>query len=498
MRREEILAVYACGPEAVIALVQTLLARIDAQQQQIQAQQAPIEALTRRVKELEDRLAKDSHNSSKPPSSDVTKPKTRSQRTASGKKPGGQPGHAGETLRMRETPDRVIVHGSVECVACGTSLWDTPVRSYERRQVFEAPPLKLEVIEHRAEVKECPHGRQMNKRAFPATVSQPAQYGVRVKALSVYLSEYPMLSYERTSELFADGFGQAIQPATVHGSNAACYAGLAQSEEAIKEALRQADVLHVDESGLYVAGKREWIHVSSTPDLTHYASHAQRGKAATDAIAILPQFHGTAVHDGYGSYRQYTECAHALCNAHHLRELTFIEEEYQPAWAGKMKALLLAIKEQVANAQALGATELEAVVQQGFRRRYQALLRAGFAANPPTAHTTEPPDGPKKRGRKKQSPAKNLLDRLWANRTAVLAFMRDFRVPFDNNQAERDLRKTKIKQKIAVCFRSQEGAQYFCPIRSYISTVRKQGGRVLNALEQVFMGYSVIPSLKEA
>lgn len=497
MTREEILAVYACGPEAVVALVQALWSRIETQQQQIQAQQAQIEALTGRVKALEDGLAKDSHNSSKPPSSDIKKPKTRSQRTSRGKPPGGQPGHPGETLRMRETPDQVLVHSPTECVACGTSLWEVAGRGYERRQVFEVPPLKLEVIEHRAEVKNCPHCAQRNKGRFPEAVTQPVQYGDRVKALGVYFTEYQMLSYERTSETFADLFGQAVLPATVHGSNETCYIELASAEEAIKEHLRQADVLHADESGLYVAGKRAWIHVSSAAEWTHYEHHAKRGKAATDAIDILPKFHGTAVHDGYGSYPQYKACDHALCNAHHLRELTFIEEEYQQAWAGRMKALLLEIKGRVANAQALGATELETPTQQAFVRRYQAILRAGAAANPVPA-ATGPPDGPKKRGRKKQSPAKNLLDRLRANRAAVLAFMRDFRVPFDNNLAERDLRMVKVKQKISGCFRSEEGAQYFCRIRSYISTVKKQGGRVLEALEQVFKGNPMIPSPKEA
>src|SRR5262249_45346555 len=218
-----------------------------------------------------------------------------------------------------------------------------------------------------------------------------------------------------------------------------------------------AEVLHSDESGLYVGGKREWVHVASTAALTHYAHHAKRGKAATDAIDILPQFHGRSIHDGYGFYWQYTQCEHGLCNSHHLRELTFIEEQYQQAWAGKLKGLLREIQQAVAAAQATGATELAKETQRPFERRYRAILKEGFAANPPPP---EPPPGtPKKRGRKKQTPAKNLLDRLQAHRAAVLAFMYDFRVPFDNNQSERDLRMVKIKQKVSGCFRSAQGAQ---------------------------------------
>lgn len=352
MTRKEIQAVYTCGPEAIIMLVQSLLVYLDKQKQQIQDQQAQIEALMAHVKELEDCLAKNSHNSNKPSSSDTNRSQPRGQRTASDKKPGGQPGHAGHTLRMSETPDQIVIHSPVQCGSCGRSLTKVAAQEYERRQIFELPILKLEVIEHRAEVKSCPRCQQVTKGMFPVGVNQPVQYGNRVKTLGVYLIEYQMLSYDRTSEFFSDVFGRVVQAATVHRAATTCYEGLAATEEAIKEGLRQVDVVHSDETGLYVAGKREWVHVTSTQELTHYAHHPNRGKAAIDSIDILPKFHGTTVHDGYSSYSQYTECNHALCNVHHLRELTFIEEQYEQPWAAKMKALLLEIKECVAQHQA--------------------------------------------------------------------------------------------------------------------------------------------------
>ncbi len=495
MTRKEIQAIYAQGPEAVVALVESLWARLAEQQAQIQAQQELIAALTARVKDLEDRLVKDSHNSSKPPSSDTTKPKTRSLREASGKKPGGQVGHPGHTLRMSERPDRIIVHSPIHCGSCGTSLETVAASGYDRRQVFELPVLKLDVIEHRAEVKCCPQCGQSSQGAFPAEVTQPVQYGARVKALGTYLVEYQLTPYDRTREFFEDVFGQAVPEATVHAGIAQCHAGLAETEEQIKQGLRASSVMHSDETGFYVGGKREWAHVASTDQLTHYAHHTQRGKAATDAIDILPKFHGTNVHDGLGSYPQYTNCQHALCNAHHLRELAFVEEQQGQPWAGKMKALLLAIKQEVAQQVAAGAPCLAESTRQGFEQQYQEILDEGLAANPPAE--PPPPGTPKKRGRTKQSAAKNLLDRLSQRREAVLAFMNDFRVPFDNNQAERDLRMIKVKQKISGCFRSKEGAAYFCRIRGYLSTVKKQGGKVLEAIEGVFKGAPFVPRLND-
>lgn len=268
-----------------------------------------------------------------------------------------------------------------------------------------------------------------------------------------------------------------------------CFGRLEETEEAIKAELIEAQVGHFDETGLRVGGKGMWVHVASTAKLTHYAVHPKRGYEATKEIGILPSFGGVAVHDGLSTYQRYERCAHALCNAHHLRELTFIEEEHKQEWAGRMKALLLEIEESVCEEAARGGRGLAPKKVGRFEMRYQELLEAGFEVNPPPEHTG-------KRGRPKQTKGKNLLDRLEKHHYEVLRFMHDFGVPFDNNQAERDLRMVKVRQKVSGCFRTMEGAAAFCRIRGYISTVRKQGENVLLALEGVFRGNPpFVPSL---
>jgi transposase len=317
------------------------------------------------------------------------------------------------------------------------------------------------------------------------------QYGPRIQALGVYLRVYQLLPSARTRELLVDVCGGAPSEATLQAAVARCATGLADTEAVIRQGVHHAAVAHCDETGFRVDGKRQWLHVASTAQLTHYGWHSKRGTAATDALGILPGFTGTAVHDGWQPYFTYG-CAHALCNAHHLRELTFVEERAEQPWAGQMKDLLLAIKERVARAHTAGAERLDGATQLEFEERYQGLLDAGLAANPPVVDHARPPG---KRGRTKQSKAKNLLDRLSAHRLAVLAFMYDFHVPFDNNLAERDLRMMKVQQKISGCFRSKHGATAFCRIRSYLSTARKQGQQVLLALDQVFDGAPFAPCL---
>jgi transposase len=479
MKREEFRTVYESGFEATFALVQSLSRNID--------------ALSTRVQQLEDRLAKNSRNSSKPPSSDddpPTKPKPKSLRGRSGKKPGGQKGHPGATLSLVEDPEHLVVHGPEECEGCGRVLVDVEASDHERRQVVDVPPLALEVTEHRAQRKRCPGCGESTAAAFPAEASASVVYGPRIKALSAYLMEYQLLPYERTSELLSDLFGEPAPGAgTLYSVARSCFEGLKETEEAIKERLGRAEVGNFDETGLRVGSKGMWVHVASTATLTHYAVHPKRGSEATEEIGVLPAFGGVAVHDGLSSYRHYERCAHALCNAHHLRELTFVDEEHEQEWAGKMKGLLLEIEEAVREEAASGGTHLAPERLERFERRYQELLKAGLEANPPPERTG-------KRGRPKQTKGKNLVDRLSNHRREVLRFMHDFRVPFDNNQAERDLRMVKVRQKISGCFRTRRGAEMFCRIRGYISTVRKQGENVLAALESIFMGDSFVPSLR--
>jgi transposase len=496
LTREEITALYSNGVAAVIGVIEQLVAsnatlheQLQVQAAQIAAQEQVIATLSARVKELDDQRTTNSRNSSKPPSSDGYARPPRSLRQASGKKPGGQPGHVGSALHMVDQPDQVVVHSPTVCGQCQHSLADMPARRYERRQVFELPPLRLEVWEHRAEEKHCPVCAHSTRGVFPADVTTEVQYGVQIKALAVYLVEGHLLPYDRTRELLVDLFGQGLTEGAVWAAVQACAAGLAGVEEQSKDALCAADVLHNDETGVRVAGKLYWLHVASTAQVTHYAVHPKRGSAATAAIGILPRFGGTSVHDGLEAYRQYG-CAHALCNAHHLRELTAVEEHDQQPWATQMKELLLAIKAHIAEQQACGEERITAAAREDFVQRYQDILAAGSAANPPAALSD---DVPKKRGRPKQSKAKNLVDRLSQHQQEVLAFMDDWRVPFDNNLAERDLRMVKVQQKVSGCFRTPEGAAAFCRIRGYISTLKKQGLQVLPALRRVLLGDPLLP-----
>lgn len=477
MTDQEVFALYEAGPAAVLTLVRTLLARLDEQQTQITR-------LSARAKALEDQRAQNSRNSSKPPSSDQTKPAPKSLRARSGRKPGGQPGHRGDTLKMVESPDRIEVHAPAQCSHCAWSLEQVAAHHQQRRQVFDVPEPRLEVVEHRLEQKRCPCCGTLNTGVFPEAVNAPVQYGPRLKALAVYLLDFQLLPYARTAEFFADVFAQPISQGTLQEAVRCCYERLQEPEAQIKQALIKSEVGHFDETGFYVEQARRWLHVAGTGQLTHYRWHERRGHDATDAMGILPVFTGVAVHDGWSSYRRYG-CEHGLCNAHHLRELTFIEERYEQGWAGEMKTLLLEIKQSVDQAQSAGVAALSEAQCRGYLARYRAVLREGFAANPPTG---PPPGAPKRRGRKKQSKAKNLLDRLERDREAVLRFMTDFRVPFDNNLAERDLRMMKVQQKISGSFRSGAGASYFCRIRGYLSTMRKQGQGMLMALERVFSG----------
>lgn len=490
MPREDIVAVYERGVDAVVDLVEDLSARLDDQQKMIAS-------LTARLNELEDRLAKNSRNSSKPPSSDgIAKPKPRSLRGKSGKKPGGQKGHPGTTLSLAENPEHVVVHRPEMCEGCGGLLSEetSEVSGYERRQVVDLPALlALEVTEHRAQRDRCLGCGTITTAPFPVEASARVGYGPRIEALMVYLMEYQLLPYERASELLEDLFGEpAPGSGTLYSAIERCFEGLEETEEAIKEGLlggSEEVVGGFDETGLRVEGKGMWVHVASTDELTHYAVHEKRGVEATREIGILPSFKGVAMHDGLSSYWHYEQCLHALCNAHHLRELRFVEEEHEQEWAGRMKALLLEIEEALREEAALGGRDLAPEKVEKFEKRYQRLLEAGVKANPPPIRTG-------KRGRPKKTKGKNLVDRLDKHREAVLRFMRDFRVPFDNNRAERDLRMVKVRQKISGCFRTRKGAQMFCRIRGYISTARKQDENVLAALESVFMGAPVIPSLR--
>jgi transposase len=471
--------------DELIAQMQRQLEQRDELIAQMQRQQA---VLSEQVQALQEKLKKDSHNSHLPPSSDRFHRQPRSLREKSGKKAGGQPGHPGSTLKLSPTPDTVIVHAVEQCEHCQRDLREVESLHVERRQVIDLPPKRVLVIEHQAEQKCCPTCQQISVAPFPENVQAPVQYGAALGAVGVYLVQQQLLPYERACEVMQDLLGPTMSESTLQTLVQHCAEQLEPVEAHIKVALSQADVLHQDETGLSVAGKRHWMHVSATKQLTHYAVHAKRGHEALDAIGILADFHGVSVHDGWQSYWRYA-CEHGLCNVHHLRELIFLYEVLQQFWAGQMKELLLDMKAAVDQARAEGRQSLHPLEVQDWKTRYAALLEEGYLANPP-----DPPPAVNKKGRRKQSPARNLLDRLSIHQDAVLAFLENFAVPFDNSLAERDIRMVKVQQKVSGCFRSEAGAHAFCRIRGYLSTLRKQGISVLTALEQALVGHPVFPA----
>lgn len=430
--------------------------------------------LNARVSELEGQLAKNSRNSSKPPSAEgLRKPK--SLRKSGERPPGGQPGHPGSTLKRSAHPDRVVDHPlPPTCDACGRPLVGKPCTDV--RQVFDLPPVHVEVTEHRIGEALCACGKR-HRSLFPPMVVAPVQYGEGIKALAVYLTQHHMLPIERTSQLLFDLYGVPISGATILGIIREADIVLSPTAARIGQAVAQAPVAGADESGLRVAGKLHWLHTAVTDALTWMGFHARRGKEAFTSFGILTEFAGTLVHDGWAPYRDLS-CAHALCNAHHLRELTFVHEVCGQPWAGQMIDLLVAAQKEttLANGQPLAAERIRAI-----RRQYAAILATGIAANPPA-----PDSG--RRGRTAQSFPLNLLRRLRDHADDVLRFTIDPNVPFSNNFAEQAIRMPKVKQKVSGCFRTPAGAQAFCTIRSYLATLQKQGFDLFHSLVSAFHG----------
>jgi transposase len=455
----------------------------------IEQLQAQIAALSQQVKDLQDRLAKDSHKSSLPPSSDRFGRQRKSLRTKSEKKSGGQEGHPGSTLRFCEKPDEVLEHRVMVCACCQHDLSQVEACVTLRRQVVDIPSPRLIVQEHRAEQKQCPCCQQMTLASFPPEVTAPIQYGPHIGAVAVYLSQQQLLPLERTAEVLWDLLGVQMSEATVGELIQRAASHLGGVEQQIKAALIEAPVIHQDETGMRVAGKGYWEHVTSTASLTHSQVHQSRGQDALNAIGILPIFKGISIHDAWGSYFLY-DCEHALCLVHLLRELVFQAEQQGASWASELIDLLLSMKQATQEAREQGKHWLDPLEVLDWER---AFLRVLDEADQVTPRATAPPGT---KGRVKQSAARNLLDRLRKHQKAVFCFLEDLRVDFDNNQAERDLRMIKVHQKVSGCFRSLAGAVAFSRIRGYVSTLRKQGLPLLSALQATLSGHPLLPSFE--
>lgn len=431
-----------------------------------------VEILILIISLLANRLNLNSTNSSKPPSSDPNRKKKPQSKT--GKKPGGQKGHVGTTLKQVDDPDKVKV------IKVDRSKLP-PVRyrqvGFETRQVFDIDISRV-VTEYQAQILEDDKGNRF-VASFPDGVTKAVQYGTGLKAHSVYMSQFQLIPYNRIQDYFSDQLHIPVSEGSIFNFNKQAFRLLADFENQANNALAASYFAHADETGINIGGKGHWLHCVSNDDWTLYYPHEKRGKEAMDDMGILPRFKGILCHDHWKPYYKY-DCTHALCNAHHLRELTRAWEQDGQKWAKKLKNLLETINCKVNDA----GGAFSAQESQKYRLKYRALLKQGEIECPEPIR----PQKKGKRGRIKKSKSRNLLERLRDYEQDTLRFMDDERVSFTNNLGESDIRMTKVQQKISGCFRSIGGAQIFCRVRSYLSTCRKQGVKSSHALDTLFNG----------
>jgi len=454
----------------------------------IAEQAATIAELQARLSDLEQRIRRNPRNSSMPPSAEgFAKPPApnRAARRAAKRRPGKQPGSEGNYLAQVGNPDVVVVHAPKDCDECGADLSRAEVLSTERRQVFDLPKVRAVVTEHRIERRRCSCGFA-TKAHVPRLATAPACYGAGVRALACYLAVYQHLPYDRMAKLFADAFSIEVSTGALTKMVADAGQGLSGFTDAVRDQLQGAPLVHFDETGGRVAGSLHFVHVASNALLTLLDCHKRRGNVAMDALGVIGAMSGISVHDGWTPYASYTNATHALCNAHHLRELEFVATECSQVWAAEMAALLVEMKQAVARARALDRSRLDPRLLGRYLARYDAIVSTGLRSNPPPTRTG-------KAGRPARTKPANLAHRLDVRRDDVLRFALDFRAPFDNNQAERDIRMVKLQQKISGSWRTLTGARNYCALRSYISTMRKHDHNVLSGLQQLFEGQAWLP-----
>lgn len=439
---------------------------------------AHIEKQDRRIAELERRLGLDSSNSGKPPSSDGygKKPCPQNLREKTGKKSGGQEGHEGRNLKQVENPDHVVNH-ICPCGECGRQLGLEHSKGYRKRQVFDRPkPQPLEVTEHRAHTGVCPDCNTETAAPFPEDVSAPTQYGANIAALVVYLQNWQFVPEDRLAELMRDVFGVALSTATIAAMAKKKADELEGVADEIGKKVKQAAVKHMDETGLRITGVLQWLHVASTLLLTHYRISRKRG-------AMLDGVLGIIVHDFWKPYFTIAGVAHALCNAHHLRELKNLVEIEKEPWALAMSRFLRQACH-AANLARERSTSLNPTFIAWMLARYDRIVVEGLAFHENQPCLENPQAKRKRRGKPRRRAGHNLLLRLQGHKDDALRFLTNPDVPFTNNQAERDIRMMKLRQKISGCFRAEAGASTFATLRTVLSTARKQGWNILDTLSQ--------------
>lgn len=443
-----------------------------------------IEAQLLRIQELENRLNRNSQNSNQPSSTDQYEKqrKPQSNREKTNKKTGGQIGHNGTTLSIVKNPDVIENHDIIQCTSCAHDLSEVQASTYINKQECDIPIVKPVITEHRMALKTCPSCKSLNTAKAPNGLTQAIQYGTNIKALISYLHYEQLVPVQRIKETIGDLYNLEISEGTIVNMHENLDSQLQNSSEQIALTIQESSVINNDESSLRVKGQTYWMHSASTDLATMYYIHKKRGCDAMDAMNILPKHNGIKVHDHWAPYFKYGDL-HALCNAHHLRELCGIFENYKQQWAQDMKEHLLLILQTIKQHKIEQKTELSDKLLKQLSDKYDAILLSAVTQIPTLVQLKA-----KSRGRIKQHPAKNLYDRLLNKKQETLRFMHDFRVPFTNNLAERDIRMIKVKQKISGCFRSAEGANRFCRIRGYISTSRKRNLNIFTSLENAIRG----------
>ena len=440
------------------------------------ALRSALEVMLLLVSLLLNRVTLNSKNSSKPPSTDPNRKKS-SKKGESNRKPGGQKGRNGTTLQQVSDPDEVMeLKVDRRTLPRGSQYHEA---GHEVRQVIDIDISRF-VTEYRAQILEDDQGKRF-VAPFPDRVNRPVQYGLNLKANAVYMSQFQLIPYDRIRDHFQEQLHIPVSAGSIFNFNKEAYEGLDGFEQWVKTRLARSDLMHADETGINIGGKRHWLHCASNTTLTWFYPHVRRGSEAMDEIGILPFFKGVLCHDHWKPYYRY-DCVHSLCNAHHLRELERTWEQDHQQWAKVMQVLLIDIRTAVEDAG--GCLPREEATK--WRRRYRRLIKKAEVECPPPDENQRKG----KRGRLKRSKARNLLERLRDFEQDVLRFMEVKIVPFSNNQGENDLRMTKVQQKISGCFRSMDGAKIFCRVRSYLSTCRKQGMSAAEALSLLFQGKS--------
>lgn len=453
-----------------------------------------VAALTAKVEELEAKSKKNSKNSNEPPSSDgLKKPKaTQSLRKKTGRSSGGQKGHPGTSLKLKDHPDEVVVLQVKDACECGGKI-QVDEGIIEKRQLTDVEPSKVITIEYRAEEGKCEICGKVHKASFPEGVNATAVYGPGIQAVLAYMTNYQHLPLERAAEFAKEIYGIHISQGTIITASKKVFDKLAEVDPLIKDEVINSDVAGFDESGMRVAGSLHWLHCAATKDAVYYTIHKKRGKEGMDAAGILPNFKGTAIHDHWKAYYKYTDCAHGACNAHHLRHLVFLSDVMGQAWATEMICLLLRIKAHVDYSRLFGANELGREDIEKYEGMFHAIIACGAEAigiaDPYCAAASDRNgDSTKKTKHRKKTEPERMLIRLSKYEQETLMFMYDFDVPFDNNIAEASIRMPKLHQKISGCFRTEEGADMFARIRSFIGTAKKKGKNIMEGIRATLDG----------